>query len=490
MAEHQIVVDQEERRAEVRCQAEALAASVGGRIPDDPALLDEVTDLVEHPTAVLGRFEEAYLALPDQVLVTVMKKHQRYFPLVEAEGKHLLPYFVAVRNGDDHNLEVVREGYEDVIRARFADAQFFYENDTRKPLEAFLPRLDTLTFQEQLGSMLDKSKRLEELVPIVGQHLGLGEQEQAVARRAAHLCKADLATQLVIELTSLQGIMGREYARLSGEDEAVAQAIFEHYLPRSADDALPETVPGLVLGLADRLDSLVGLFGIGLAPTGSADPYHLRRAALGIVQNLIAHKASLRLRPLLEATAGLMPVAVPDEALADVAEFITERLRGWLRSEADSRLSGRDDGFRYDVVDAVLAERGGDPYGAFRAAAQLTAWVKREDWTDLLNAYGRCIRIVRDQTERFEYEPELDPEPAAAALRTAYETARAQVEPDSDADRLFTAVHPMIPAIDRFFDEVLVMHEDRALRESRLGLLQDIWTLSQGIVDVTRLEGF
>ena len=490
MVEHQIVVDEDERRTEVRSQAEALAASVGGRIPDDPALLAEVTNLVEQPTAVLGRFEEAYLALPDQVLITVMKKHQRYFPVVQAEGSELLPYFVAVRNGDDQNLDVVREGYEDVIRARFADAQFFYENDTRKPLEAFLPRLDTLTFQEQLGSMLDKSKRLEELVPIVGRHLGLESEEQAVARRAAHLCKADLATQLVVELTSLQGIMGREYARLSGEDEAVAQAIFEHYLPRSADDLSSETLPGLALGLADRVDSLVGLFGIGLAPTGSADPYHLRRAALGVVQNLIAHKASLGLRPLLEEAAGLMPVTVPDRALADVSEFIAERLRGWLRSEADSRLPGREEGFRYDVVDAVLAERGGDPYGAFRAAAQLTAWVKREDWADLLNAYGRCIRIVRDQAERFEYQPELDPEPAAAALRKAYETARSQVEPDSDVDRLFTAVHPMIPAIDRFFDEVLVMHEDQALRQSRLGLLQDIWALSHGIVDVTRLEGF
>jgi glycyl-tRNA synthetase len=490
MDEHQIIVNKDRRRTEVRSQAEALATSVGGRILDDPALLAEVTGLVEKPTAVLGRFEEAYLALPDQVLITVMKKHQRYFPVVEAEGGELLPYFVAVRNGDDRNLDVVRQGYEDVIRARFADAQFFYENDTRQPLEAFLARLDTLTFQERLGSMLDKNKRLEELVLNVGQHLGLESEQQAVARRAAHLCKADLATQLVVEFTSLQGIMGREYARLSGEDEAVAQAIFEHYLPRSADDALPETLPGLALGLADRLDSLVGLFGIGLAPTGSTDPYHLRRAALGIVQNLIAHQASVRLRPLLEEAAALVPVAVSDQALAEVSDFIAERLRGWLRSEADPRLLGRDEGFRYDVVDAALAERGGDPYGAFRAAAQLTAWVKRDDWMDLLNAYGRCIRIVRDQVERFEYQPELDPEPATAALRKAYETARAQVEPDSDVDRLFTALHPMVPAIDRFFDDVLVMHEEQALRESRLGLLQDIWGLSHGIVDVTRLEGF
>jgi glycyl-tRNA synthetase len=409
-----------------------------------------------------------------------MKKHQRYFPVVEEDSGALMAYFVAVRNGDDYNLEVVREGYEDVLRARFADAKFFYDNDTRQPLEGFLPRLDTLTFQEKLGSMLDKSKRLEELVPAVGKALGLDEGELAVARRAAHLCKADLATQLVVELTSLQGLMGREYARLSGEEEGVATAIFEHYLPRSAGDALPETGAGLALSLANRLDSLVGLFAVGLSPTGSADPYQLRRDALGVVQNLIAQEIPLALRPLLAEAAALMPVPVEEGALAGVVTFIAERLRAWLR----------DQGFRHDVVDAVLAERGDDPYGAYRTVAQLTAWVQRDDWMDLLNAYGRCIRIVRDQVERFAFEPGVDPEPATTALREAYEAARVQVTPQSDVDRLLTALWPMIPAIDRFFDDVLVMHEDRALRESRLGLLQDIWGLNAGIVDVTRLEGF
>jgi glycyl-tRNA synthetase len=480
LAEHQIVVDVAERREQVRSQAKALAVSVGGRIPDDPDLLDEVTNLVEHPIALLGRFEREYLTLPHEVLITVMKKHQRYFPVVQAESGELMSYFVAVRNGDDLHLAVVREGNEDVIRARFADAKFFYENDTRRPLEDFLPRLDTLTFQEQLGSMLDKSKRLERLVLAVGQALDLDEAEQAVSSRAAHLCKADLATQLVVELTSLQGLMGREYARLSGEDEAVATAILEHYLPRSANDVLPTTRPGLALGLANRMDSLVGLFAVGLAPTGSADPYHLRRDALGLVQNLIDHEIPLPLRPLLETAAALMPVSVSEQTLDAVSAFIGERLRGWMR----------DRGFRYDVVDAVLAARGDDPYSAYRAVAQLAVWVERDDWMDLLNAYGRCIRIVRDQEERFAFRPGLDPEPAAAALRKAFEISRAQVTPESDVDRLLTALRPMIPAINQFFDEVLVMHQDPSLRENRLGLLQDIWDLSQGIVDVTRLEGF
>jgi glycyl-tRNA synthetase len=480
MAEQQIVVDMAERRERVRAQAATLAESVGGRIPDDPDLLCEVANLIERPTALLGQFESEYLALPPDVLITVMKKHQRYFPIVQAGGDQLMPYFVAVRNGDDYNLDVVREGNEDVIRARFADAQFFYENDTRKPLEDFLPRLDTLTFQEQLGSMLDKSKRLEKLVAVVGQVMGLDAAQQAQAVRAAHLCKADLATQLVIELTSLQGLMGRQYARLSGEKEAVSQAIFEHYLPRSADDVLPETQIGLALGLADRLDSLVGLFGVGMAPTGSADPYGLRRGALGVVQNLITHEIPLPLRPLLSESAKLMPVQVSEQALDQVAAFIAERLRGWLR----------DKGFRYDVVDAIIAERGDDPYSAYRTAAQLAAWVERGDWMDLLNAYGRCIRIVRDQTERYPFQPAVDPDPATAKLWQAYRAAHAQITPESDVDRLLTVLHAMIPAINRFFDDVLVMHEDVALRESRLGLLQNIWDLSRGIVDVTRLEGF
>ena len=480
MAEHRIVIDVAERREQVRTQAKALAATVEGRIPDNPVLLDEVTNLVERPTALLGQFEPEYLALPQDVLVTVMMTHQRYFPVVQAESSELMPFFVAVRNGDDHHLDVVREGYEDVLRARFADAKFFYDNDTRQSLEDFLPRLDTLTFQEELGSMLDKSKRLEKLVPIVGRALGMDGAEQAAAQRAAHLCKADLATQLVIELTSLQGFMGREYARLSGEEEAVATAIFEHYLPRSAVDALPETRQGLALGLANRLDSLVGLFAVGLAPTGSADRYHLRRDALGLVQNLTAHEIALLLCPLLAEAAALMPLPVPEQALDEVTLFITERLRGWLR----------DQGFRYDVVDAVLAERGDDPYSAYRGVAQLAAWVQRDDWMDLLNAYGRCIRIVRDQAERLDFVPDLDPESATAALGEAYQIARAQITPTSDVDRFLTAIRPMIPAINCFFDDVLVMHEDRELRESRLGLLQDIWDLSRGIVDMARLEGF
>lgn len=479
LSAHSIVVDEAERRRQIRSQAAALAASAGGVIPDDPDLLDEVTNLVERPTALLGSFEPGFLSLPQDVLVTAMRKHQLYFPVTGPDGK-LLPNFVTVRNGDDLYLDTVREGNEDVLRARFSDARFFYEHDIQKRLEEFLPRLGTLTFQEQLGSMLDKSRRLEQLVPHVGRALGLDGAEQEVAARAAHLCKADLATQLVIEFTNLQGTMGRHYALRSGEPEPVALAIAEHYMPRSARDRLPASMPGLALAIADRIDSLVGLFAAGLAPTGSADPYHLRRDALGVVQGLVAHEVCLPLRPILEQAASRMPVPVAGQVIDDVMAFAGERLRGWLREK----------GFRYDVVDAVLAERAGDPYSAYRAAAQLSAWVERADWLDLLNAYGRCIRIVRDQPQELDLTQGIDPHPAAAALWEAYRQARAQVTPESDADRLLTALWPAMPVINRFFDEVLVMDPDKALRESRLGLLQGLWRLSRGIVDLTRLEGF
>jgi glycyl-tRNA synthetase len=482
LAERNIVVDPVARRAVIAEQAAKLAASVGGAIPDDPALLDEVINLVEQPTALLGHFEEEYLKLPADVLVAVMKKHQRYFPIVDGDGG-LMPHFVVVRNGGEEHLDSVRHGNEEVIRARFADADFFYREDIEKPLEDFLPRLDTLTFQEQLGSMLDKTRRLEKLVPQLAGMLGLNDREREIAQRAVHLCKADLATQMVVEMTSLQGVMGREYALRSGEDEAVAQAIYEHYLPRFASDALPKNHAGLVVGLANRLDSLAGLFAVGLAPTGSSDPYHLRRDALSVVQNLLAHELSFSVRTGLEAAAALMPVMVSDESLAAALDFVVERLRGVLREE----------GFAYDAVDAVLAARGDDPFRVRQSVEQLAAWVARDDWSRILENYARCVRITRDYDERFRLDPARFEQPAEKALYAAYQEARAKVTPQSSVDVFFTAFVPLVDVIDAYFAResgVLVMDENRTLRENRLAQLQHIAALAEGIVDLSRMEGF
>ena len=484
VADNGIVVSVAQRRQMIQEQAAAEAAKVRGVIPDDPALLDEVTNLVESPTALRGGFEAEYLRLPAEILISTMKKHQRYFSVLGAPGSEqagrLLPHFIAVRNGDHENLPIVRLGNEDVIRARFADAKFFFQNDTRRHLGDFVRRLGTLTFQEKLGSMLDKVRRLEHLAPCLGEMLHLSPAALMTVQRAAHLCKADLATQMVIEMTNLQGVMGREYARRSGEPPKVADAIFEHCLPRFAGDALPASQPGMVIGLADRLDSVVGLFAVGLEPSGTKDPFALRRAALGIVQVLIDRGLHFDLRVAIEHAAKMLPVPADESVQSDVLDYIAQRLRGMLLEK----------GLRYDVIDAVLTERAYDPYLAVQTAHRLDEWVRREDWMYLLNAYARCVRIVRDQGTRYPVYPSRFTERASIALHAALRRARTLISGPPTVDKVLRAIQTLIPAIDAFFDEVLVMAEDPSVRENRLALVQEIASLTEGIADLSKLEGF
>ena len=375
-----ILLDGEERKHLIRQQVEALAVEAGGETHIDPGLLDEVMNLVEAPVAVRGTFDPAYLKLPHEVLISVMKKHQRYFP-IERDGA-LLPYFITVSNrgrGDAHEMELVVEGNEHVIRARFADANFFVREDVKKPLASYLPRLGTLTFQVKLGSMLDKVKRITRLVEAFSDPLGLSPAEKAVAVRAAELSKADLATHMVVEMTSLQGVIGRDYALRSGESPAVAQAVFEHYLPRFAGDLLPQSKAGLLVGLADRLDTLAGLFAAGLAPSGAKDPFAQRRAALGLVQALISQDVDFDLEYALKAVVvPALPIPASAESQAACVLFVVERLRNLLLEA----------GYRYDIVDAVVAVQGRDPARAARAVKALTAWVERPDWHTILPAFA------------------------------------------------------------------------------------------------------
>lgn len=490
MREQGIIVDRETRRMTIRQQVEALAAQAGGVAVDDPELLDEVTNLVEQPTALLGTFAKEDLSLPEEVLITVMRKHQRYFAVRDKKGK-LLPVFIAVRNGDDQHLVSVIAGNEHVIRARFADARYFYNEDIKRPLADYIPRLKTLMFQEDLGTYYDKAARLEGLTARIGALLGLSDErgELEMAIRAARLAKADLVTSLVVEMTSLQGIMGRHYALLSGEPQAVADAIFEHYLPRSTGDMLPQSRAGIALALADRLDSLVGLFAVGMIPSGSADPYGLRRAALGVIQILLGHRLNLDLRRLIEwaaqgYTRDLGEQFVTDEAKAAVLDFITGRLRGVLLES-----------FRHDVVEAVIAVQAHDPYRAFTYAQQLAQWVARPDWQSILDAYARCVRITREYEERFSLRHRAFTEPAEKALYAAYRQAADAVGRATDVSGFLSAFAPMVPTITTFFAPaeeggVLVMHEDRAVRENRLALLQHIVALADGVADLSQLEGF
>jgi glycyl-tRNA synthetase len=484
-----IIGDRAARKAEIKRQVEAAAASISGRVADDEDLLDEVTDLAEQPTPVVCAFPPEYLDIPAPVLMSVMRKKQRYFtvlkdapsPNLSPEGRgagELMPNFITVRNGPATDLDEVRKGNEDVVNARFADAAYFYREDIKKPLEAYLPRLDTITFQGKLGSLLDKTKRIESLVEPVAMQLGMGNAELGIAQKAARLCKADLATNMVVEITALQGVMGRAYHQLTSGDadkNAVAEAIFEHYLPRYAGDATPKTDAGLAVALADKLDSIAGLFAVGLAPKGNADPFALRRAAIGIVQNLIASGKSFSLLSGLKSAMARLPVPMSADALNAAHAFIVERERQQLL----------DEGYRYDVVDAVLAEQGDNPARAKQAVAELNSVVQAPDWPATLAAYARCARIVRVQSPESRVQSP-DDEPASVALAGA-EDALAK---PADVQSLIANLQSLTPAINQFFDKVLVMADDPGLRATRLALLGRVVAQADGIADLSKLEGF
>ncbi|MBN1452446.1 MAG: glycine--tRNA ligase subunit beta [Anaerolineales bacterium] len=487
-----IVIDVKERKSQIVEQVKQAADLVKGQAIIDDDLLAEVANLVEMPTAVMGGFPEEYLDLPRDVLISVMKKHQRYFPVENvrrddvrsadnASGtshsalRTLLPYFIAIRNGDDLHLDIVREGNEHVLNARFADADFFVREDLKYPLEYYRPGLSKLIFQTVLGSMLDKSDRMLKLGAELGAMLGLRDVMQLKhLARSVYLAKADLVTQMVTEMTSLQGVIGREYAQRSGEDPEVAAAIGEQY------QTVPQTQIGMMLALTDRLDSLVGLFAAGLAPSGAKDPFALRRAAIGTVQPLIEHELDFDLRRAVALAAQFQPVEVNDEVQNQVLDFIAGRLSVLLKES-----------YRYDVVDAVLAAQSDNPASAARAVKQLQAWVEREDWNEILPAYARCVRIIR--------AAEVDNGPLTIddgklteqAERDLYEALRSSVVGrPSSVDEFLSIVVALIPTINKFFDEVLVMAEEEDVRGNRLALVGRIANLSHEIADLSKLEGF
>jgi len=506
MQEQGIILEKSERLNLIQSQLQALIQGVDGRIIPDSSLLSEVANLVEAPTSLLGSFDPAHLHLPRQVLISVMKKHQRYFPVFKPlpaqtgkpytsgqgepvmDESELMPYFITVANKPSRGTqpfsegELIIEGNQHVIRARFADADFFVRDDRKHKLADFLPRLGTLVFQTRLGSMLDKTHRITALVDVLSPLLALSPQETEIAHRAAELCKADLATKMVIEMTSLQGILGRYYAIASGESEPVAEAIFEHYLPRFSGDLLPKTRSGLVVGLADRLDTLAGLFAAGLAPTGARDPFAQRRAALGLVQALISKNVSFDLSQGLESALALLPIPMSPETLSACQAFIVERSRYLLL----------ETGYRFDVVDAVIAAQGSNPAQANQSVKQLSAWVERPDWHSILPTYSRCVRITRDLTQKFELDSQAFAKKAEQDLFSALLQAEKTLHlaQGLSADSFLNAFLPMAPEVNRFFDEVLVMDEDATLRQNRLALLQRVVALANGIADMSKLEGF
>ncbi|WP_158893393.1 glycine--tRNA ligase [Amycolatopsis anabasis] len=474
---HGIVLGEEDRRDQIIDAARELAASVGGRIDVDgeAGLIDEITNLVEQPNALLGGFAARYLELPPEILTTVMRKHQRYLPIRGADGE-LLPHFVAVANGDcDH--ATVRAGNEAVLRARYEDASFFWRADLKTAPREMKRGLAKLAFSEQLGSMAQRADRIAAIALALAGEVSLSEEDTAILRRAADLAKFDLASQMVIELTSLAGTMAREYARRSGEPEAVAQALYDMELPRAAGDATPSTTPGALLALADRADLLVGLFAIGTRPTGSSDPFGLRRAAAGVVAILrdCPGLANLPIDRALAAAADRVRaqgVALPDRVTAEVAEFVVRRYEQLLL----------DHGHPADQVSAVLP-LATIPSRADETLADLDRRRGDEEFAALASALQRVRRIVPAGTEA-GYDRALLREPAETALERTLAEVRASLGAQRPSLAGFAAAASALTGpINTFFDEILVMAEDSRVRRARLGLLATIRELAAPVLD-------
>ncbi|MBE3586967.1 MAG: glycine--tRNA ligase subunit beta [Thermoanaerobacteraceae bacterium] len=483
MEEARVVVDPRERRQMIIKQVQELAAGRNGQVPPDEELLTEVTNLVEYPTALLGTFDAAYLELPAEVLVTTMREHQRYFP-VRGTGGKLLPCFIAVRNGGKEYLDMVRAGNEKVLRARLSDAAFFWKEDLKLPLADRVEALKDIVWQESLGTVYDKVERLTALVRYLIPVLGADEREAEQALRAARLCKADLVTSMVYEFPELQGIMGREYALAAGEDPTVARAIFEHYLPRFSGDELPNTVPGRMLSLADKVDTLVGCFAIGIQPSGSQDPYALRRQALGICSVILDAGLVLSLRELVNRAYGQYQGRVElktglEQVWADLAEFFAQRIRGILA----------DGGISYDTVEAVLATGMDDITGLWQRARALAAFREEPGFAAVLTAFNRAYNLSKKHGST-TVDPGALAHPAEVSLYESLKQVQERVQRFMDSRDYRGALEAMASLrepVDQFFDGVMVMVEDETIRNNRLGLLKGVVALASGIADLSKL---
>ncbi|MBP2649672.1 MAG: Glycyl-tRNA synthetase beta subunit [Firmicutes bacterium] len=481
MTESHVMVDQDLRRRIIREQVEKLALQQGGKAVIDEELLEEVTYLVEYPTALCGKFEEKYLALPPEAIITPMREHQRYFPVFDGMDK-LLPVFITVRNGGQDGIDIVRHGNERVLKARLDDARFFFEEDKKVSLEARVEKLKTVVYQEGLGTMFDKVQRVEQLAVFIAKEIGASEAELLTISRGAFLSKADLVTGMVCEFTELQGVMGREYALLSGESPAVAQTIYEHYLPRFAGDVLPESTAGRVVSLADKLDSIVSTFSRGLIPTGSQDPFALRRQALGMVNILINAQINLSLGKIFAKAMDLLVITQAErrEKLAtDLADFFRLRLKNVFT----------DENMRYDLIDAVLAIGCDNIVDTRLKAKALNAGTVDLELGRVIQGLTRVGNLAKNATTA-EIDPAVFTTEIEEKLYQAYKNAHTQIEAltkERNYGGVLKAIAGLTEPIDAFFVEVMVMADDIAVRNNRLALLKAISDLTADFADLTKI---
>lgn len=475
-----VLVNQDERRQVITDQLHAIANEKNADIVWDDDLLEEINYLVEWPTALCGSFEEAYLALPDAAVITPMKDHQRYFPLVSKDGK-LLPLFLTVRNGSNHSIEVVQAGNERVLRARLDDAKFFFNEDRKKALVDRKEGLTKIVFQEGLGNLVDKTNRLLQLGKTFADATGLSENTRAVLTRATELAKTDLTTGMVTEFTELQGIMGKEYALLDGESTEVAEAIFEQYLPRFAGDVLPQTEAGKVLSIIDKIDNIVATFSRGLIPTGSQDPYALRRQTIGILNILLTSNWNMSLRPIFVESMNLLqvPAEKQGELLAQVESFFTLRLKNIFL----------DRQVPHYVIDLLLSNSQlsvADAEGLVKALLHN----RIDEHVELVQAYTRMYNLVKDITYTGVNEALLSADAEKelyAAANTASETSQFAWA-NHDYDAVVAVPSTLVPAINKFFEDVMVMDKDEAIKANRLQLVRLAYSVIAIIGDISALK--
>lgn len=477
-----VIVDQNERKDIIKYGSERLAREKGGNLQKDDNLLDEVTNLVEYPTPIIGRIKEEYLSLPVDVVTTPMKEHLRFFPVLD-DKKRLLPYFITVRNGNEDFIETVIKGNEKVLGARLEDAKFFYSDDIKRPLESYVEDLKNVVFQEKLGTLYDKTKRIQKLSSKIGGSLEVGEETEKNIERAGYLSKADLVTKMVSEFTELQGKIGMEYGKHSGENEIVSLAIYEQYLPRFSGDELPTTTAGSVISMADKIDSISGLFAIGIHPTGSQDPFGLRRQALGIINIILDKKLNLSINEMVE-TALYIYVEINGLAFDynkikdEIIEFFVGRIRNMFM----------DMGIRHDIVDAVIRSNMDNIYDMKIRANKLNEWLKKDGLSEILSAFNRVSNLAEKAPSDEVYrdlltEEEIDLYESYNNIEEKIKNLIDKKEYDKALDQLMTLKDP----IDRFFDKVMVMVDDEKIRNNRLGLIKKIYNAMIQICDLSKI---
>lgn len=481
MYDNFVMVDQDERRALILQQIKDLAAQNGGEAEINEDLLEEVNYLVEWPTALGGKFEEKFLSLPKECIITPMREHQRYFPVLDEDG-NLLNKFITVRNGGSEHLDIVTHGNERVLRARLSDAEFFFNEDRATKLEDRLEKLKTVSFQEGLGNMYDKSERLVKMAEMLRFAINTPVDEEEL-RRCALLCKTDLVTGMVIEFTELQGVMGREYALLDGEKPEVATGIFEHYLPRFAGDALPATTIGRIVGIGDKLDNICATFSRGLAPTGSQDPYALRRQALGVINILLDANYHISLAKIIAGTLYLLDIK-PEETgklVPQIMEFFKQRLRNLLM----------DQGIRYDVIDAVFADKRNDDMVdlAVRCKA-LAAYVEAGNAEPLVQVSVRVSNLCKKIEKEVAISGALFKDESENKLHEVVAAVSKEIIPEIvlyDYAAVLKAGEKVIEPVNTFFDNVMVMDEDENVKNNRLAMLEEVRGIVNAVGDLSLL---